>query len=126
MASFVPPQKRPGAMPGPAVPKSRATKATPPRRAPLAPAARAAAAAAPPEVSRALAEPGRALEPAVQASMEAQLGAPLEHVRIHTGPAAARSARAVHAAAYATGSHVVFGAGLYAPHTVAGRALLAH
>lgn len=49
-----------------------------------------------------------------------------DQVRVHTDASAAASARALDAAAYTVGSHIVFGAGAYTPHTPAGRALLAH
>lgn len=52
----------------------------------------------------------------------ADLGA----VRVHTDARAAESAAAVHARAYTVGSHIVFGAGEYAPASAAGRELLAH
>lgn len=47
-------------------------------------------------------------------------------VRVHTDSRAAESARAVGARAYTVGSHIVFGAGRYAPRTGEGRSLLAH
>ena len=50
----------------------------------------------------------------------------LSRVRIHADARAAESARSVDALAYTVGHHVVFGAGQYAPGTVAGRRLLAH
>ena len=46
--------------------------------------------------------------------------------QIHTGPAAANSALALHARAYTVGSHIVFAPGQYRPETVTGRQLLAH
>ena len=48
------------------------------------------------------------------------------HVRVHTNARAMASAQAVHARAYTVGRDIVFGAGQYAPHTSAGRRLLAH
>jgi len=53
-------------------------------------------------------------------------GHDLSRVRVHTDARAAESARAMNALAYTVGQHVVFGAGQYAPGTVAGRKLLAH
>jgi len=50
----------------------------------------------------------------------------LGHVRVHTDATAAESARQLNAYAYTIGHHVVFAAGEYAPHTGAGRNLLAH
>ncbi len=47
-------------------------------------------------------------------------------VRVHTDARAAASARSVDAEAYTVGRHIVFGAGVYAPGTASGRALLAH
>lgn len=47
-------------------------------------------------------------------------------VRVHTGPLAEASARAFNAAAYTVGNHVVFGRGVYQPHSATGRGLLAH
>lgn len=48
------------------------------------------------------------------------------HVRVHTGARATESARAIHAAAYTAGPHIVFGSASYAPRSADGRALLAH
>jgi peptidoglycan hydrolase-like protein with peptidoglycan-binding domain len=47
-------------------------------------------------------------------------------VRVHTGPKAAESARAIGAKAYTVSNAVVFGDGQYAPETPAGKSLLAH
>jgi hypothetical protein len=47
-------------------------------------------------------------------------------VRIHSDSHAAASARAVNARAYTVGQDIVFGDQQYAPHTSAGRRLLAH
>ena len=47
-------------------------------------------------------------------------------VRVHTGPRAAESARALGARAYTVSNAVVFGEGQYAPETSTGRSLLAH
>jgi hypothetical protein len=58
--------------------------------------------------------------------MEARFGQDFGAVRIHADARAASSAVAVGALAYTVGSHVVFGAGQYAPGSPAGRALLAH
>ena len=56
----------------------------------------------------------------------ARAGYDFSQVRVHTGAQAAASARAVNARAYTVGAHMVFGAGQYAPETIAGRRLLAH
>lgn len=47
-------------------------------------------------------------------------------VRVHTGPKAAESARALGAKAYTVSNSVVFGDGQYTPESSAGRSLLAH
>jgi hypothetical protein len=49
-----------------------------------------------------------------------------KQVRIHTGPQAVASARAVNASAYTVGSNIVFGEGHYPPTTTTGQRLLAH
>lgn len=58
--------------------------------------------------------------------MEPRFGRDFSHVRIHTDARAARSARAVRAQAYTSGSHIVFNSGRYSPATADGRSLLAH
>ncbi len=77
-------------------------------------------------VREVLARPGQALPEPARGVMQAQLGRDLGHVRIHTDAAAAASASAVAARAYTVGRHVAFAAGEYAPHSDAGRRLLAH
>ena len=69
---------------------------------------------------------GAALEPGVRAGLEARLGADFGEVRVHTDRTAAASAAAIGARAYTLGSHVVFGAGQYAPSTGAGLRTLTH
>lgn len=80
----------------------------------------------PPSVHEVLRSPGRPLDAATRAYMEPRFGHDFRQVRIHTDARAAESARAVKAAAYTVGRHVVLGAGRYAPGTRAGRQLLAH
>ncbi|MEU1369545.1 DUF4157 domain-containing protein [Streptomyces sp. NPDC005803] len=62
---------------------------------------------------------GRPLDGAVRTDMEARLGADFSDVRLHTGPAARRSAAEVGARAYTSGSHVVIGDGGADRHTLA-------
>jgi outer membrane protein OmpA-like peptidoglycan-associated protein len=69
---------------------------------------------------------GRPLDPGTRAFFEARFGRDLGGVRVHTGAAADRSARAVNALAYAVGRDVVFRDGQYAPHATDGKRLLAH
>jgi hypothetical protein len=80
----------------------------------------------PAQVHEVLRSPGSALDPARRTVFEPALGAGLSGVRLHDDAAAAASARAVGAAAYTVGSHVVFGTGRHAPGTPEGRALIAH
>ncbi|NVD72550.1 DUF4157 domain-containing protein [Duganella sp. BJB1802] len=80
----------------------------------------------PPAVDRVLASPGRALDPSSRATMERGFGRDFSHVRIHSGEAAAESARAVRAHAYTVGDHIVLGDGVGSLHGGSGRDLLAH
>jgi hypothetical protein len=56
-----------------------------------------------------LRSPGRPLDNAVRTEMEARLGADFATVRLHTGPAASRSAAQLDASAYTVGDNVVLG-----------------
>jgi hypothetical protein len=69
---------------------------------------------------------GQPLDPELREEMEARLGDDFSDVRVHTDPAAARSATEVQARAYTVGHEVVFGSGTYAPHTPEGRHTIAH
>jgi hypothetical protein len=73
-----------------------------------------------------LASPGRPLDPSVRRTMENSLGHDFGDVRVRTDARAAAAARAIGARAYTAGADVVFGADRFAPHTAAGRQLLAH
>lgn len=70
--------------------------------------------------------PGAPLADAARTAFESRFGHRFGDVRVHTDERAAASARAVHAAAYTVGRHVVFAPGAYAPGTAAGDRLLAH
>ncbi|HYE27804.1 MAG TPA: DUF4157 domain-containing protein [Allosphingosinicella sp.] len=109
-----------------AVPDPAAAAAAPVPVRRFAPAAPSAAPEAPASVTRALASPGRPLEPRTRHDMERRFGRDFSHVRIHDGATADRSARAVEAQAFTVGGDIVFGAGRFAPDTSAGRRLLAH
>ena len=80
----------------------------------------------PPIVHDTLREPGEPLEPATRGFMERRFGHDFGRVRVHAGPRAAESARAVSARAYTVGSDLVFAADQYRPHSVDGKRLLAH
>jgi hypothetical protein len=106
----------------------RAARAAMNGDAPLAPAFAAARGRelALPEVETALASSGQPLDATTRAFMESRFGADFGGVRIHTGSDAAASAREIAAQAYTSNEHIVFAPGQYAPHTSAGRQLLAH
>lgn len=80
----------------------------------------------PPIVHDVLRSPGDPLPTATRAVMEPKFGRDFSRVRIHTGAAAAASARVVHAQAYTVGEDIVFAQGTYAPDSACGRRLLAH
>jgi GH24 family phage-related lysozyme (muramidase) len=83
-------------------------------------------AAVPPIVQEVLEMPGRPLDLAARGFMESRFALDFSGVRVHKDARAAESARAVNALAYTVGRNVVFGAGQYAPATMAGKRLLAH
>ncbi|WP_236580124.1 eCIS core domain-containing protein [Streptomyces sp. HM190] len=70
-------------------------------------------------VQSVLRAPGQPLDPATRTDMEARLGADFSDVRLHTGPAAQRSAADVGARAYTSGNHIVIGSGGADRHTLA-------
>jgi|GEM_PF-5013629 len=69
---------------------------------------------------------GAPLDATTREFMETRFGHDFGSVRVHTGEAADVSARAVNARGYTVGGDIVFAANEYAPHTGAGRWLLAH
>ncbi len=69
---------------------------------------------------------GRMLDLQTRNFFEPRLGYDLSAVRLHTGDAAAESARRLNAQAYTLGSDIVFGSGEYKPDSESGRHLLAH
>lgn len=77
-------------------------------------------------VGHALRSSGQSLPVETRREMESSLGADLSRVRVHYDSNAARAAASVDALAFTVGRDIVFGGGRYAPHTAAGRRLLAH
>lgn len=69
---------------------------------------------------------GDALPAALREQFEPALGVDFSAVRVHTDREAAVSALTLGARAYSAGRDIVFAPGHYAPHTQAGRELLAH
>ena len=55
-----------------------------------------------------------------------RFGMNFSKVRIHDDTQTAKAAQDIHARVFTFGHNIVFGAGEYAPNTVAGRKLLAH
>jgi hypothetical protein len=80
----------------------------------------------PPIVEQTLESPGEPLDDRTRLFFEERFRQDFTGVRVHTDPAAVRSAVAVNAQAYTVGSHIVFGPGMYAPRSQQGRGLLAH
>ncbi|MEV0697092.1 DUF4157 domain-containing protein [Saccharopolyspora sp. NPDC050389] len=62
---------------------------------------------------------GKPLDEPVRADMESRLGADFSDVRLHTGPAAQRSAAEIGARAYTSGNNIVVGDGGADEHTLA-------
>lgn len=83
-------------------------------------------AAAPRIVQDVLQEPGAPLDKDTRQFFEPRFQHDFSTVRVHTSPAAAASARSIHADAYTSGNHVVFGERQFAPGPGVGRGLLAH
>jgi hypothetical protein len=81
---------------------------------------------APASVERALASPGRSLEPALRKDMEQRFVSDFSKVRVHSDATAEQSTLEVNAKAYTVGHDIVFGAGRFAPLTHEGRKLIAH
>jgi Domain of unknown function (DUF4157) len=77
-------------------------------------------------VETGLRSPSKPLTGETRRLMEAHFRHDFGAVRVHTDARAAASAEAVDALAYTVGTHIVFGAGQYAPEAPAGKALLAH
>ncbi|GGZ29234.1 eCIS core domain-containing protein [Streptomyces poonensis] len=71
------------------------------------------------EVHDVLRSAGRPLAGPLRTEMESRFGTDFSGVRLHTGAVAARSARAIGARAYTSGSHVVLGDGGGDKHTLA-------
>ncbi|MFB3921947.1 MAG: DUF4157 domain-containing protein [Terriglobia bacterium] len=80
----------------------------------------------PPIVGEVLRSAGQPLNTETRSFMEGHFGHDFSQVRVHADSKAAASTRAVDAAAYAVGSDIAFGAGRYAPGSVAGQKLIAH
>jgi hypothetical protein len=77
-------------------------------------------------VEDAVRSPEQPLDEPSRAYFEPRFGHDFSRVRVHTGAAAARSARELTARAYTVANHIVFGAGGFAPQTQEGRRLLGH
>jgi hypothetical protein len=80
----------------------------------------------PGNVGSTLASAGQPLDAATRAYFEPRFGHDFSDVRVHTDAAAQRSALQLNAHAYSLGERIVFGAQRFAPHSMEGKALLAH
>lgn len=81
---------------------------------------------APPPVQQTLNSPGQSLDTDTRGYFEGRFGRDFSHIRIHSDAHAAQSAKAVNAAAYTVGRHIVFDEGHYHPESHSGRELMAH
>lgn len=81
---------------------------------------------APAVLGQALSEGGQALPTATRSQFESALGYDFSRVRVHAGSRAGAAARTLSSRAFTWGHHVAFAPGQYAPHSAAGRHLLAH
>ncbi len=81
---------------------------------------------APPSVRRVLKSSGQPLDAGTRVFFESRFGYDFSQVRVHTDAQASESAHSVNAGAYTVGRDVVFASGRFAPHTEAGKFLLAH
>jgi len=77
-------------------------------------------------VDDALVSSGESLDETTRRRMELQFNHDFDTVRVHTGPTATASARAVNAVAYTVGDDIVFNDGQYDPSSSIGTRLLAH
>jgi len=77
-------------------------------------------------VAEVLSSSGQPLDRKTRTCMEGRFRRDFGGVRIHAGPEAAESARAIQARAYTLGPDLVFASGAYNPDTTAGLRLLAH
>lgn len=69
---------------------------------------------------------GQPLPGGIRQGLEGRFGASLAGVRVHTGPNAARLAKAERAAAVTQGRDIYFGQGRFTPETRSGQRLLTH
>jgi len=81
---------------------------------------------APESTTAAASSAGQPLAATTRQFMETRFGRDFSGVRLHSGAAAAASARALNARAYTVGEDIVFGTGHFAPGSQQGRHLLAH
>jgi len=79
-----------------------------------------------PAVQQTLQSAGQSMDNGTRSFMEQRFGYDFGQVQIHNDSLAHRSSADISAHAYTHGSHIVFGAGQYQPHTSSGRQLLAH
>jgi hypothetical protein len=93
---------------------------------PMGRASTNARAQTPASVDHVLRQAGSPLPASVRRDMESRFGHDFSDVRVHTDSVAQASARHIAANAYTAGTHIVFGAGRFAPESSSGAHLLAH
>lgn len=79
-----------------------------------------------PAVQQTLQSAGQPMDNGTRSFMEQRFGYDFGQVQIHNDSLAHQSSADISAHAFTHGSHIVFGAGQYQPHTSSGRQLLAH
>ncbi|QDT56483.1 hypothetical protein Pan44_45370 [Caulifigura coniformis] len=77
-------------------------------------------------ISRAIQRNGRPIPAKIRAQLSRFFDRDFGNVRLHTGPSAARAARALNARAFAIGEHIGFAAGEFQLQSASGALLLAH
>lgn len=71
-------------------------------------------------------DPGHPLDSTTLAGMKSRFNYDFGSVRVHDGPEAAVSAKAMNALAYTVGNNIFFGEGVYSPGTLGGQRVIAH
>lgn len=69
---------------------------------------------------------GQPMPQSSRSFFEPKFGHDFSNVRLHTDPAAAKSAQSINALAYTSGNNIVFNTGQYSPESATGQRLMAH
>jgi peptidoglycan/xylan/chitin deacetylase (PgdA/CDA1 family) len=77
-------------------------------------------------LSDAVSSPGQPLDFSLKSAFESRFRHDFSQIQIHNNSASAQASRAIGARAFTYGRNIVFGEGIYRPHTPQGQHLLAH